>query len=101
MISKNNAAEYIPLLQAMSEGKQLQIRTKDGCWSDAPVYLAFNAGPEYYRIKPPEPRRFWVNVYDKTKSLQRAGYAYDSRKEADAASNGNRIDCVEVVEVIS
>jgi hypothetical protein len=100
MITKDNAAQYLPLVQALAEGKTLQMKTGDS-WIDAARSLSFTCEPERYRVKPPEPRRFWVNVYDKTKSLQRAGYAYDSRKEADAASNGNRIDCVEVVEVVS
>lgn len=59
-MNKDNAKDYLPLVQALAEGKTIQI--KQGLvWVDA-VGPSFNYEPSYYRIKP-EPPEFevWVN----------------------------------------
>lgn len=61
-MNKNNAKDFLPLVQALAEGKTIQLRTDDGSrWVDlcAP---AFNGNPAEYRIKPePVELEVWYN----------------------------------------
>ena len=54
-MNKNNAKEFLPLVQALSEGKTIEYRrTKDHEWEDMND-VSFVSDPENYRIKPDEP----------------------------------------------
>ena len=59
-MNKENAHLYLPLVQALVDGKIIQFKTDSGNWKDG-VDLGFSLNPEYYRIKP-EPRTFemWI-----------------------------------------
>lgn len=59
MITKDNAKWVLPLVQAMAEGKQLQMKGLGG-WRDA-TEARFVNSQECYRIKP-EPRVVWVSA---------------------------------------
>ncbi len=61
-MNKNNAKDYLPLVQALAQGKYIQFRIKSELdWIDVDeVTDAFSI--ECYRIKP-EPREIWVNRY--------------------------------------
>jgi hypothetical protein len=68
-MNKENAHLFLPLIQALIDGKQLQY--KNGCkdnsyWDDfeETEEIGFYDDPEEYRIKP-EPRTWeiYVNVY--------------------------------------
>lgn len=62
-MNKNTAREYLPLVQALSEGKVIQGRMAySGRWEDMPEEFDFSGPAESYRIKP-EPREVWVNEY--------------------------------------
>lgn len=54
-MNKNNAAQYLPLVQALAEGKTLEYNSLLG-WENRKDF-DFTASPECYRIKP-EPREF-------------------------------------------
>jgi hypothetical protein len=58
-MNAENAHEYLPLVQAIADGKTIQVLGKDGNWYDSPL---LNTPPSRYRIKP-EPRTFemWVH----------------------------------------
>ncbi len=59
-MNKDNAKDYLPLVQALADGKVIQHRGVNGWYSvDAP---SFDSPASDYRIKP-EPREFWVNRY--------------------------------------
>lgn len=45
------AKELMPVIQAYSEGRTIQIKNDDGTWEDAED-LAFVNSPDCYRIKP-------------------------------------------------
>lgn len=65
MITKANAKEYLPLIQALAEGRTIQVNagTKDNPkWDDPLCPLIFNLPIWDYRIKP-EPRTFYVLEY--------------------------------------
>lgn len=58
-MNKDNAAQYLPLVQALAEGKVIQIQDNDGFWYDSGYEPLFNLARDRYRIKP-EPRKAWV-----------------------------------------
>lgn len=60
-ITKENAHQYLPLVQALAEGKTVQVNRPDKGWVEPEVGLTFLYQPQYYRIKP-EPLRFTVMV---------------------------------------
>ena len=57
-MNKSNAHLFLPLVQALAEGKTIQVKLDTGEWLDA-IAPAFNHSPEYYRIKP-EPVFDWA-----------------------------------------
>lgn len=58
MINKDNAAQYLPLVQALAEGKTLQYLNIQEKWVDM-FDVSFSGRVENYRIKP-EPREIEV-----------------------------------------
>ena len=65
-MNKNNAKDYLPIIQALAEGKTIQVNigvcAENGCvdkWIDVMSELSFTEKPSQYRIKP-EPRVIWV-----------------------------------------
>lgn len=81
-MNKDNAKDYLPLVQALSEGKVIQGRMAySGRWRDMPEEFDFSGPAESYRIKP-EPREIWVNQWNGN------GYVvFDSEDEAVAHAN--------------
>jgi hypothetical protein len=68
-MNKKNAHQYLPLVQALAEGKMIQHRhspNHEWCNKDAPT---FRAEPECYRIKP-EPREWDMVVGNDGKLYQ-------------------------------
>lgn len=59
-MNKENAKDYLPLVQALADGRMIQVKTVCG-WVDSES-IGFVFPPDQYRIKP-EPREFWVNRY--------------------------------------
>jgi len=63
-MNAQNAHEYLPLVQALANGKQLQYRDGFGNWGDTGGIYApyFEKDSSCYRIKP-EPRTFemWLS----------------------------------------
>lgn len=57
-MNKDNARDYLPLVQALAEGKVIQIRTDLSGWKDFEEF-SFEKHAQNYRIKP-EPREIWV-----------------------------------------
>lgn len=58
-MNKYNAHEYLPLVQALADGKTIQIKTTE--WEDFEEYenIKFDEDPSLYRVKP-KPRTFEV-----------------------------------------
>lgn len=60
-MNASNAKDYLPLVQALADGKVIQLNYS-GDWKDIsemdPIFPA-----NFYRIKP-EPREIWVNHYE-------------------------------------
>lgn len=62
-MNKDNAKDYLPLVQALAEGKVIQVAGSDGWeyWEDIED-VAFSRPAGDYRIKP-EPREIWMIRY--------------------------------------
>ena len=62
-MNKDNAKDYLPLVQALAEGRQVQINVgsiENPDWIDRPTF-DFSAQPRQYRIKPEPPKpREWT-----------------------------------------
>lgn len=61
-MNASNAKDYLPLVQALIEGKTVQYRLLGEEWSTGGD-VDFSLPPDQYRIKP-EPREIWVNHYE-------------------------------------
>jgi hypothetical protein len=61
-MNAQNARKYLPLVQALADGKTLQLEGYAG-WVDLNDEIDFGATPQDYRIKP-EPRTFKVYLID-------------------------------------
>ena len=96
LMNKDNAKDFLPLVQALADGKTIQYSGGDGKWYDAdPCY--FNLSPEQYRIKP-EPRVIWLNEYpcgDLTSST-----VHTSKTNANKGVFYDRVRCVKFVECL-
>lgn len=74
-MNKQNAKDYLPIIQAWAEGKTIQFRQSSG-WKDINEdEVAFALPPHHYRVKP-EPQEVWVN------KIGRDLYAHPSEKAA-------------------
>lgn len=65
-MNKDTARDYLPLVQALADGKVIQYKFQK-CdhsygWMDLESAVDFCMPAEFYRIKP-EPREVWVNEY--------------------------------------
>lgn len=58
-MNKDNAKDFLPLVQALADGKTIQIRNPLGGWAD--IYeVGLNAAVSAYRIKPDPIERWGV-----------------------------------------
>lgn len=93
-MNKDNAKDYLPLVQALAEGKQIQSQLdKHLKWRDTNS-PDFSMAPDQYRIKP-EPREIWVNEYPFSDSVVHYTEAMaNDRRRADGVTRRYR----EVIE---
>lgn len=61
-MNKDNAKDYLPLVQALADGKVIQVFACERGWRDE-AFPSFSMPANDYRIKP-ESRELW-EVYDK------------------------------------
>lgn len=73
-MNASNAKHYLPLVQALVEGKTVQYRLLGEKWSTGGD-VDFSLPPDQYRIKP-EPRDIWVNEWADGKRI------FDSQNDA-------------------
>lgn len=66
-MNKDNAKDYLPLVQALAEGKTIQCEFIPGIWEDNPC-PGWSMEARHYRVKP-EPMTVWINMYNN-------GYVY-------------------------
>ena len=67
-MNKDNAHLYLPLVQALAEGKTIQFKSQfDNKWEDLHS-VQFNYTPDQYRIKPEPIKQEFYYVRHKTSS---------------------------------
>jgi len=96
-MNKNNAADYLHLVQALAKGKTIQGRclkfNGDFEWGDLSGEIDFRAPAFEYRIKP-EPREIFMM---RTESGRDFG-AFESKEEAEKYGDGLIVRYREVIE---
>jgi len=95
-MNKNNAHLYLPLVEALSKGRTIQISFKGGRWEDCES-LAFGLNPEEYRIKPmellqPPPPLKLHNPNNLTAEQVGEGYRLLCDKEVSGKKQGLKSD---------
>ena len=98
-MNAQNAKDFLPLVQALADGKTLQwVSEVPPCfWRDVNE-VHFGDPPGRYRIKP-EPRRWWIVKY----SEHDHHIAFTHNAAHTMAANapcGLRAEIIEVVEVL-
>lgn len=87
-MNASNARDYLPLVQALADGKTIQWKHRTMGWIDSnELSDAYPASD--YRIKP-EPREIWVNHYANPCRLDQI---CDSKEEADQRSASGELVC--------
>jgi hypothetical protein len=79
-MTKEEAKDYLPLIQALAEGKTIQTQEDDGAWEDVHSPSFWNE-PCFYRIKP-EFKVIWVNEYPSVFG----DYLFKTKEEAEKAA---------------
>ena len=74
-MNRDNAHLYLPLVQALAEGKTIQIKENRG-WRDIGEAV-LTCDPSRYRIKP-EPKTAWYRVAETTLGLIVCNNAMDA-----------------------
>ena len=98
-MDRKETQNAIEVMQAFLDGAEIQVCLLDGMgWIDnAPPSPEWNWRGCLYRIKPPEPREWWINVYHKEDMSCRA---HPSKERAERSHSRLRTGCVKVREVI-
>lgn len=60
-MNRQEAKEWLPIIQAWAEGKPIQYQTDSGSWSDINKDLYAGSHPSKYRIKPESKYRPFKN----------------------------------------
>lgn len=92
-MNATNAKDYLPLVQALAEGKTIQTKGHGLTWSDVSEFNS-DYEPDCYRIKP-EPRRYWLLIDPMTRT---PSAIFLSKKSAEDSFRHGII--VEVVETL-
>lgn len=99
---------FLPLIAAWAAGETIQCRyDTDNVWRDITGNCAFSRPPDYYRIKPKEPRTFYVIEYQNKPAplgaVGRVVYADEATAEAQVkifANHGYQTKLTVVKEVL-
>lgn len=61
-MNRKEAKELLPIIQALAEGKHLQLKDKTGNWMDIDFINVDLCNPNVYRIKPEPKYRPFTNI---------------------------------------
>jgi len=96
-MNKENAKDFLPLVQALADGKVIQNISADRSqWWDMEK-IVFSMSPEDYRVKP-EPRVWYANLYpDNSGSIHPEEENADLNMQVNARKN-TRIRVREILD---
>lgn len=100
-MNKDTARDYLPLVQALAEGKVIQYKyqksDKSYSWMDLESCVDFFMPAEFYRIKP-EPREHWSNRYADGYETSACFLSKSQAENAAHRKNAKQICYREVIE---
>lgn len=79
-MDRNQAKDMLPIIQALAEGKHIQLKDKTGNWMDIDFINVELCNPNVYRIKPGPKYRPFANAEECWQEMlkhQPFGYTYD------------------------
>ena len=79
-MDRNKAKDMLPIIQALAEGKHIQLKDKTGNWMDIDFINVELCNPNVYRIKPGPKYRPFANAEECWQEMlkhQPFGYTYD------------------------
>ena len=96
-MNSQTAPSFIPLVQALAEGKTIQFLKPIRGWTDIKD-VEFCQAPDRYRVKPEpsEPREIWVNEY----AGGLAAAWHPSKKQALDSSSSSMVKVICFREVL-
>jgi len=99
-MNKDNAKDYLPLVQALAEGKVIQVNVRFDAgiekWVDSGD-VEFYHPAAAYRIKP-EPREVWVNHYPDKAWAANGPFATKEHARLGGAPGAIQVRYREVIE---
>lgn len=101
-MTKHNAALFLPLVQALADGKAIQFRPcESDQWRDTDAIDTKTWAPKAYRIKP-EPREWLVTVATKGNQRYAEGSIVqsDTHRHIDRPNENDRWEYVRVREIL-
>ena len=79
-MDRNQAKDMLPIIQALAEGKHIQLKDKTGNWMDIDFINVELCNPNVYRIKPGPKYRPFANAEECWQEMLKHepfGYTYD------------------------
>lgn len=101
MHGPNTPDEIVELVRAYDNDRDFEAAAiPEGAWVD--ISTTTHPIEEWdfrtlrYRIKPKQPRVFWINLYPESGTTD--DNLYDSESNADDAARPDRLECIKLVE---
>lgn len=94
-MNREQVKRLLPVIQAYADGKEIQWRHMP-CDDWSPCILSTISESFEYRIKPREPREFWVSDHDNGKYR----YTYDEEPPARQFDQRQNVSIFKVREII-
>ena len=99
-MTRDEARKAAEVMLHYANGGAVELATKGtNDWSYEPS-PSFDSWASMDYRKKPEPREFWVNIYDDNDVINHAGCVYLSKEKADKNAGRTRIHCIKVREVL-
>ena len=91
-MTREEAKEFLPIIQAFADGKTIEFRTIEGTWEELPEPLFQN--PYKYRIKPePKYRPFKTKEQYWNEMLKHQPFGWIRNNDTQRLYNIRSIDC--------
>ena len=96
-MNKDNAPEYLPLVQALAEGKTIQGKISATRWADdeSPDFQSYP--PEFYRVKP-EPEELWLVFFPDGKYTDHSSLELAKKVSESRVVDTKIFHCTEVLD---
>lgn len=86
-MNKDNAHEYLPYVQALVDGKEVEVQLSDGTWDILPDY-DFTLDPDQYSIKLESEKWYVATWFDNGGNKWRWSVPYTDKKYLERSFEG-------------